>query len=35
LLDKNDAIEAAKKNALDSFGPEFVRHIEALRGKPS
>ena len=35
LLNKNDAIEAAKKNALDSFGPEFVRHIEALRGKPS
>ena len=35
LLDKNDAIDAAKKNALDSFGPEFVRHIEALRGKPS
>jgi hypothetical protein len=35
LLDRNDAIEAAKKNALDSFGPEFVRHIEALRGKPS
>jgi hypothetical protein len=35
LLDKSEAIDAAKKNALDSFGPEFVRHVEALRGKPS
>ena len=35
LLDRNDAIGAAKKNALDSFGPEFVRHIESLPGKPS
>ncbi len=33
LLERKDAIAQAKRNALDNFGPELVKHVEALAGK--
>jgi len=33
MLEDKNAIEQAKRNALDNFGPELIKHIEALAGK--
>lgn len=33
MLEDKDAVEQAKRNALDNFGPELIKHIEALAGK--
>jgi hypothetical protein len=34
IIEEKDAIDVAKKRAIDKFGPELVRRMRSLRGAP-